>query len=191
MKPWMTSVEGETVTFSDGTSEEFDGLIMGTGFDLNLPFLANDVLQQLAASRSSLDLYECTFHPDLPGLALAGMFQVGGPYLPPIELQARWIAYAWSGARPLPPQHIMAASMTTDGTRGADKHHLPSLMMRFARLAGVEPSIENFPELRNALMHGPLVPALFRISGRDSMIEAASRVLDIERVTAQHRSLAA
>jgi dimethylaniline monooxygenase (N-oxide forming) len=102
-----------------------------------------------------------------------------------IELQARWIAYAWSGARPLPSLHIMAARMATDSTRGADKHHLPSLMMRFARLAGVEPGIERFPELRNALIHGPMVPASFRISGRDSMIEAASRVLEISRATRQ------
>lgn len=188
VKPWMTSVEGQTVTFSDGTREDFDGLIFGTGFDLNFPFLSDDVRQRLASPTSSLDLYECTFHPDLQGLAFAGMFQVGGPYLPPIELQARWIAYAWSGARPLPPQHVMAASMATDCTRGTDKHHLPSLMMRLARLAGVEPNIESFPELRDALMRGPMVPASFRISGRDPMIEAASHVLETARIAKQGRS---
>jgi cation diffusion facilitator CzcD-associated flavoprotein CzcO len=188
VKPWLTSVEGQTVTFADGTSEDFDGLIFGTGFDLNLPFLSDDVQRRLASSRSSLDLYECTFHPDLPGLAFAGMFQVAGPYLPPIELQARWIAYAWSGARPLPPRYIMAAHMATDRTRGTEKHHLPSLMMRFACLAGVEPSIESFPELRDALMLGPMVPASFRISGRDPMSEAASRVLETARIAKQRGS---
>lgn len=188
VKPWMTSVEGQAVTFSDGTREDFDGLIFGTGFDLNLPFLSEDVRQRLASPTSSLDLYECTFHPDLQGLAFAGMFQVGGPYLPPIELQARWIAYAWSGARPLPPRHIMAASIATDGTRGTDKHHLPSLMMRFARLAGVEPNIESFPELQDALVLGPMVPASFRISGRDPMIEAAPRVLETARIALERRS---
>jgi dimethylaniline monooxygenase (N-oxide forming) len=185
VRPWMTSVEGQTIKFSDGTQEDFDGLIFGTGFDLNLPFLSEDVRQRLASSTSSLELYECTFHPDLQGLAFAGMFQVGGPYLPPIELQARWISYAWSGAR---PQHLMAASMATDGTRGADKYHLASLMMRFARLAGVEPCIESFPELRDALLLGPMVPASFRISGRDPMIEAASRLLETAGVAPQRRS---
>jgi len=188
VRPWMTSIDGQTVTFSDGTSESFDGLIFGTGFDLNLPFLSDAVQQRLASSKSPLDLYECTFHPDLPGLAFAGMFQVGGPYLPPIELQTRWIAYAWSGARPLPPQHVMAATMATDGTRGSDKHHLPSLMMRFAGLAGVEPGIERFPELRDALMLGPMIPASFRISGRDPMIEAASHVLEAARIARQQGS---
>ena len=188
VKPWITSIEGQTVTFLDGSRKEFDGLIFGTGFDLNLPFLSVELQRRLASSTSPLDLYECTFHPDLPGLAFAGMFQVGGPYLPPIELQARWIAYALSGARPLPSKHAMAASMTTDGTKGANKHHLASLMMRFAHLAGVEPTIENCPQLRNALTHGPLVPALFRINGRDCMLEAASRVLEIARATRQDGS---
>jgi cation diffusion facilitator CzcD-associated flavoprotein CzcO len=188
VRPWMKSVEGQTVTFSDGSREDFDGLIFGTGFDLNLPFLAEDVRRRFASSTSSLDLYQCTFHPDLQGLAFAGMFQVGGPYLPPIELQARWIAYAWSGARPLPPQPIMMALMANDCTRGADKHHLSSLMMRFARLADVEPSIDSTPELLDALMLGPMVPASFRISGRDPMIEAAARVLEVARIAKQNRS---
>lgn len=185
VKPWMTSVEGQTVTFSDGSSEEFDGLIFGTGFELNLPFLSDDVQRWLSTPTSSLNLYESTFHPDLHNLCFAGMFQVGGPYLPPIELQARWIAYAWSGARPLPPRQMMEALMAADCTRGADKHHLASLMMRFACLAGVEPSIESFPELGDALMFGPMIPASFRISGRDSMIEAAARVLEIARIAKQ------
>lgn len=183
VKPWMSSVNGSTVTFSDGTSEEFDGLIFGTGFDLNLPFVSHDVRQRLAGPKSSLDLYECTFHPNLPGLAFSGMFQVGGPYLPAIELQARWIAYALSGARPLPSELSMAAHMEADGSRGSEKHHLASLMMRFARLAGVEPSVESLPELRDALDHGPMIPASFRVSGRDQTLEAASRVLGLAAAT--------
>jgi len=79
----------------------------------------------------------------------------------------------------------MAASLATDSTRGTDKHHLASLMRRFACLAGVEPSIESFPELRDALMLGPMVPASFRTSGRDPMIEAASRVLETARIARQ------
>jgi hypothetical protein len=61
-------------------------------------------------------------------------------------------------------------------------------MMRFACLAGVEPSIESFPELRDALMLGPMVPASFRISGRDPMSEAASRVLETARIAKQRGS---
>ena len=47
-----------------------------------------------------IDLHLRTFHPALPGLAFAGLWDQAGPYFPPIELQARWIAYTWSGAVP-------------------------------------------------------------------------------------------
>ena len=102
VKPWITAIDGQTVQFLDGTPDQFDGLIFGTGFELSLPFLSDKLRQQLGVGAQNLDLYKGTFHPDLPGLAFAGLFQVAGPYFPPIELQARWISYAWSGARPLP-----------------------------------------------------------------------------------------
>ena len=38
-KPWIRSVHNERVTFEDGTTEEFDALMFGTGFRLDLPFL--------------------------------------------------------------------------------------------------------------------------------------------------------
>jgi hypothetical protein len=60
-------------------------------------------------------------------------------------------------------------------------------MMRFAGLAGVAPRIESAPELRDALMHGPMVPASFRISGRDPLVDAASRVLEVARIVLPHR----
>ena len=43
VRPWMTVGGGETVTFADGRAEEFDGLVFGTGFDLNLPFLSDEI----------------------------------------------------------------------------------------------------------------------------------------------------
>lgn len=176
-KPWITAVDGQAVTFADGTSEDFDGLIFGTGFELDLPFLADELRQRLVADGQRLDLYNCTFHPDFPGLALAGLFQVGGPYLPPIELQARWIAYAWSGARQPPSRQIMQASLAKRTAQVTDKHHMPSLTMLFAREAGVEPDLEQWPELREALLHGPLTPQSFRLDGRDSLVDASFLVL--------------
>jgi dimethylaniline monooxygenase (N-oxide forming) len=186
-KPWITAVDKQTVAFSDGTAEEFDGLIFGTGFDLNLPFLPDALRKRLEAGGQRLDLYKCTFHPDLPGLAFAGLFQLSGPYFPPIELQARWIAYAWSGARPLPPRKVMAARMAAGTSQGADKLHMPTLMVQFAREAGIEPNIEQWPELRDALLLGLLTPVSFRLNGRDPLLEAASRVLETAEIARRFR----
>jgi dimethylaniline monooxygenase (N-oxide forming) len=177
-KPWITAVTGQTVTFADGTTEDFDGLIFGTGFEINLPFLADDLRQRLEVASQRLELCDCTFHPDSPGLAFAGFFQVGGPYFPPIELQARWIAYAWSGARPSPSKQIMRAKLSENTDQVGDKHHMPSLTMLFARAAGVVPDLELWPELGDALLHGPLTPVSFRLDGRDSLMDASSLVLE-------------
>ena len=186
-KPWITSVDKQTVAFSDGTAEEFDGLIFGTGFDLNLPFLPDALRKRFDVGGQKLDLYRCTFRPDFPGLAFAGLFQLSGPYFPPIELQARWIAYAWSGARPLPPREIMTARMAAAASQGADKFHMPTLMVQLAREAGIEPNIEQWPELEDALLFGPLTPVSFRLNGRDPLLEAASRVLEIAQIARRFR----
>jgi len=183
VKPWITAIDDQTVHFSDSSADHFDGLIFGTGFDLNLPFLSDALRQRLGAGAPHLDLYKSTFHPDLPGLAFAAMFQVAGPYFPPIELQARWIAYAWSGARLLPSPTDMQRSMARTAGQTSDKHHMPSLTVDFARAAGVEPDIDQWPELKEALLHGPLLPASFRLNGRDPLIEAPRRLLEVTRAT--------
>ena len=179
VKPWITAIDGQTVQFSDGTADRFDGLIFGTGFELSLPFLSDDLRQQLGVGAQHLDLYKCTFHPDLPGLAFAGLFQVAGPYFPPIELQARWIAYAWSGARPLPLPTEMKRWAAKAAGQTSDKHHMPSLTVDFAREAGVEPDIDQWPDLEHALLFGPLVPASFRLNGRDPLIDSPRRLREV------------
>jgi hypothetical protein len=47
--------------------------------------------------------------------------------------------------------------------------------LAFARAAGVEPVLANWPDLRRALLFGPLAPSCFRLDGPDAMGEAATR----------------
>jgi cation diffusion facilitator CzcD-associated flavoprotein CzcO len=177
VKPWIESIEGPLVDFADGTTETFDGIVFGTGFKLHMPFLAEAIGRRLALDDEGADLYRFTFHPDLPQLAFAGMFQVAGPYLPPIELQARWIAYVWSGARPLPPRDEMASAIAAGAARRSEKGHMAALSVAFARVAGVEPDLARWPELANQLRDGPLLPASFRLQGRDSLLEAPRQIV--------------
>ena len=100
VRPWMTGVEGDTVTFADGHTEQFDGILFGTGFELDLPFLSDDIRATVGLDAVHLDADRYTFHPDLPGLAFVGMWDQSGGYFVPLELQARWIAYTWGGAIP-------------------------------------------------------------------------------------------
>ncbi|MCB0547140.1 MAG: hypothetical protein KDD19_06090, partial [Phaeodactylibacter sp.] len=108
-RPWMAQVTDKTVQFTDGSTEEVDAIIFATGYELSLPYLGPTAHAALAPDADQADLYHHTFHPDLPGFALVGVFHQSGPYFPTLELQARWVAYTWSGRRPAP----MPAEMTT------------------------------------------------------------------------------
>src|SRR6185369_9399322 len=55
VRPWMTSVAGTTVTFADGCSEEFDGIVFGTGFDLSMPFLSEEIQKLVGLDAVHLD----------------------------------------------------------------------------------------------------------------------------------------
>ena len=81
VRPWLTSVDGTTVTFSDGSAGDFDGILFGTGFELNLPFLSDEIRTVIDLDTEHLDADRYTFHPDLPGLAFVGMWDQSGGLL--------------------------------------------------------------------------------------------------------------
>ena len=176
-RPWMTSVAGTSVTFSDGTTEDFDGILFGTGFDVHLPLLSADVRAVLDVDRVHVDADRHTFHPDLPGLAFMGMWDQSGGYFVPLELQARWIAYTWGGTIPPTAETDQRAAIARyRASRGtSQKSRMNLVALSFARAAGVEPTLENWPELHRALLFGPLAPSCFRLEGPDALPDAAVR----------------
>jgi thioredoxin reductase len=178
VRPWMTDVHGRSVRFADGEVGEFDAMLFGTGFDLHVPFLAPEIRETLGLGAKHIELHLRTFHPALPGLAFAGLWDQAGPYFPPIELQARWIAYTWSGAVPAPSDEEMTASIAAcRARRGLQKGRMNVVSLQFARAAGVEPSLERWPDLAIPLLFGPLSPVSFRLEGRDALPDAPARVV--------------
>ena len=177
VRPWMTSINGTEVTFADGHAEEFDGILFGTGFALDLPFLSDDIRTTLDLDAVHLDADRFTFHPDLPGLAMVGMWDQSGGYFVPLELQARWIAYAWGGAAPPPDQPAQREAIAAYRARRglSQKTRMNLVALTFARAAGVEPNLENWPNLRRALLFGPLAPSCFRLEGPDALPDAKAR----------------
>jgi dimethylaniline monooxygenase (N-oxide forming) len=185
VKPWIREVQGRVVHFGDASSEEFDAIILGTGFELNIPFLSPRIAQILDLDAQHADLYKFTFHPDLAGLAFLGLWEQTGPYLPPLELQARWITYVWSGITPLPSRDQMNAGIAmyreARGKSQLQAMHLLALL--FAREASVEPDLKEWPQLARALLFGPLSAISFRLSGPDCLTNAG------ERITAEAQAL--
>ena len=177
-RPSVERIEGQTVHFVDGTRVRADALLLGTGYRLSLPWLAPALAQVLSVDEMHIDLHDYTFHPELPGLAFVGMYDQVGPLLPVLELQSRWIAYAWAGVRPMPEREEMLEGVARSrAARGGPKNVLMhSMALLFARRAGVEPEVARWPRLQRALLFGPLSPISFRLQGPDSVDDAAARV---------------
>jgi dimethylaniline monooxygenase (N-oxide forming) len=177
-RPWIRRVEGQSVWFEDGTSAEFDALIMGTGFKLSLPFLGAEIRHILDLDDAHIDLADLTFHPDLEGLAFLGLYPLIGPFFPVLELQARYLAYSWSGAIPPPPRAQLLAGVDAyrRGRGGPQSHLMHAAAIRFARLAGAEPQPARTPAIARALMFGPLTATSFRLEGQDPLPGAAEVV---------------
>lgn len=168
--PWIERVSGRTVTFVDGHSAEFDGIVFGTGYALNLPFLDAGLRGTLGVTRHGLDLVENTFHPALPGLAFVGLWCQVGPYLPPLEQQARLLAYVWSGEAAMPPAGALRASGGEDVYQ-----HIQTL--RFARLNGSDPQ-GRVPAALQRLLDQTAVTALTcRLAGPDALADAPASVV--------------
>ena len=142
-----------------------------------MPFLSEAIRRTLDLDAQRIELYRHTFHPQLPGLAFVGLWDQAGPYFPPLELQARWLAYAWSGAIAAPAAEEMQLGLDACRAGGGapQKTKMNLIALLFARAAGVEPEPQRWPELRRALLFGPLAPVSFRLQGRDALPDAAAR----------------
>jgi len=173
-RPWMSRIEGERIAFADGAQEPFDAIVWGTGFELRIPFLSDEIRQVLDMDGQHIDLADFTFHPQLEGLAFLGMIPQTGPYFPVLELQARWLAYAWGGACPAPSAEHMAEGLAEyrRARSGPLIQPMHAVAMRFARLAGVEPDPSDSPGIARALLFGPLTAAAFRLTGPDALPDA-------------------
>ncbi|RCS23021.1 dimethylaniline monooxygenase [Phyllobacterium salinisoli] len=180
VRPWIDRIDGEHVHFCDGTAEAADAILLATGYRLSLPWLAPRLVKTLALGDDGMDLHAHTFHPALPGLAFVGLYNLIGPYLPVLELQARWVAYMMAGLVPPPTSGEMEEGLRSSREMRARGQQpvLHALAVMLARKAGVEPDLREFPQLERALLFGPLSAVSFRLQGPDCLDDAADRIAE-------------
>lgn len=177
-RPWIERIDGHTVWFADGTSENVDAILFGSGYRMCLSWLSEDIVRTIAHDGHSVDLHDHTFHPDLPGLAFIGLYNLVGPLLPVLELQARWIARCLADRMEMPSSKAMQAGIERSRAMRSINLSLPMHVaaITFARNAGVEPDVTIWPDLERALLFGPLTPISFRLQGQDALPHAPERV---------------
>jgi hypothetical protein len=175
-RPGIAGVDGRTVTFTDSSVETVDVVVAATGYAVDLPYLSAEVRDVLGPQ---LALHHRTLHPALPGLVLIGQFALQGPYLPLLELQARWVTGVWSGAVPAPSAQAMADGVAQPPPP-VDSHHVLALLL--AEQAGVSPDVAGRPELAELLLRGPMLPLRYRLDGPGALPDAAERLSDLAAV---------
>ncbi len=108
-KPGIASVNGQQVTFVDGTNETYDSVIVATGYHVDLPFLAP---QMRPLDGHKLELFLRVVHPSHPGLYFLGLFNVaGGGNIRMMDDQAEWVAKLVTGELARPDQATILAGM--------------------------------------------------------------------------------
>ena len=167
-RPAIASIDGHTVTFADETTARVDAIVCATGYAPDVPYLRQAVGDDAWVEDA---LYQRTFHPDHPRLGVIGQFLLQGPYWPLLELQARWIVGVWSGAVAAPAAERMREAIAVP--RPPLESH-DTLALLLAEGLGVAPDPAEWPELAEPLLHGPLLPARYRLRGPGARAAAAA-----------------
>jgi len=111
VKPGIEKIDGKTLTFADGSSEEFDVIIAATGYKVHLPFVPPEVVK---VEGNKVDLYKRIFPVDWPGLFFVGMLNPLTAYAQVFEAQMKVITQHLGGNFPLPDREEMLASIEYD-----------------------------------------------------------------------------
>ncbi len=115
-KPNIERLDGETVHFVDGTSQDFDVIIWATGYNITFPFFDTDFL---SAPDNHLPLYKRILRPGIDDLLFVGFAQSLPTLFPFVESQSRLIAAYLAGTYRPPPDDEMLTVIERDHQRFA------------------------------------------------------------------------
>lgn len=103
-KAAIDRLDGNRVSFADGTSAEADAIVYCTGFRMAFPFLSAGCP---TGPQGAVALYRRIVAPDRPGLFFLGLIRPVGSITRLVEAQARWVARIVGGDAAVPPAGVM------------------------------------------------------------------------------------
>ncbi|TAF93300.1 MAG: NAD(P)/FAD-dependent oxidoreductase [Cytophagia bacterium] len=111
-KPNIKELRGKTVTFEDGTAQDFDQIVYATGYKVTFPFLKEQIFQ--VEDSNDFGLYKKVVHPNWPNLFFVALIQPLGAIMPLAEVQSKWIARLLNGTNQLPTPNEMRRDIEKD-----------------------------------------------------------------------------
>jgi cation diffusion facilitator CzcD-associated flavoprotein CzcO len=110
-KPNVDELQGGSVLFEDGSTEQVDAIINATGYRITFPFFDPEFL---SAPGNRFPLYKRIFRPGIDDLAFVGFAQTTPTLFPFVELQSKLVARYVGGDYALPPIAEMEATIKRD-----------------------------------------------------------------------------
>ena len=143
VKHGIERIDGKTIYFTDGTSDEFDVLVAATGYLIDLPFLQEDILP---TANNRVRLWQRIIPPGWPGLYVVGMMNVvSHSNLWGYEHQVRWLREFVLGKAAPPSEDEMWRDIE------AKDEYIAKEFKQTIRHTVEEEPVRYFPELRRSL----------------------------------------
>ena len=152
----IVSCNGKEVTFGDGTTQEFDVLILCTGYSPEFPFLPDNF-----AKKSFRERYKFIFDNDDPSLAFIGFVRpVVGSIPGMAELQARWAAKVFSNSVPFKNQEERLQETAQDAAHWTKyfkdtSQRLEGLVEAYMYVDNIAKHAQVYPDLLGLLKRNP------------------------------------
>ena len=171
-----SSVSGNTVTFADGTSDEFDTIIWATGYRTTFPFLPAEMFDW--SDRTRLPLFMKIFPAAIDSVFFIGLIQPLGCIWRLADAQAEIVAHAITGKwkRPADIEERIEQEHEADSRRfrhtvrhavEVDYHdYARSLLREIARVRPVTSRNKDADETQNLSVAGTAVPT--RTAGKEA-----------------------
>nr|WP_309402167.1 NAD(P)-binding domain-containing protein [Aminobacter niigataensis]WMD00104.1 NAD(P)-binding domain-containing protein [Aminobacter niigataensis] len=141
VKTGIRSVDGTTITFEDGSSEEFDTVIAGTGYLYDVPFISQEIVP---TADNRIELFKRVVPPDWRGLYFIGFLNTTTSLPNAFEHQMRWLLPIEKGEALLPSPDEMRADIE------AKKAFIAKYYYSGIRHSIEEPHMTYLPELRKS-----------------------------------------
>jgi hypothetical protein len=110
-KPNVSRLDGQTVWFEDGSSDDFDVIVYATGYNITFPFFDPEFI---SAPDNHIRLYKRMFLPGIEDLAFVGFAQSVPTLFPFVECQSRLLAAYAIGRYALPSMAEMQRVIDAD-----------------------------------------------------------------------------
>ncbi|CAF1031598.1 unnamed protein product, partial [Brachionus calyciflorus] len=190
-------IYGKRVTFENGDEDEFDCIILCTGYKIDLNYLADEVKKEIFADseETMLNLFKQVFSPKIgKSVGFLGFIQPSsGGLLTVSEMQARWHVRLMLNHVKLPSEPEMIEHIKIDQEKtskrfhNSKRHTIQQDPIKYndeiGEFFGVKPNfLQNF-KIMWRLLFSSCGPAQWRLNGPDSDRDAINRITMVPKAT--------